>query len=119
MMSKFLNMGMSMADVIRESTWNPAREIKRTELGHLSSGAVADIAVLALQKGDFGFYDVYGGAMHGDRRLQAEMTIREGKVVWDRNARAREDWTTLGDYGPQGNPVWDGLISTEVRKRPR
>jgi dihydroorotase len=44
-MSKFLNMGISLKDVIKLSTWNPAMYIKRTELGHLSVGAEADIAV--------------------------------------------------------------------------
>jgi dihydroorotase len=35
-MSKFLNMGMSLNDVIQKSTWNPAQYIQRPELGHLS-----------------------------------------------------------------------------------
>ena len=38
-MSKFLALGLSLDDVIRRSTWNPAREIKHEELGHLSVGA--------------------------------------------------------------------------------
>ena len=37
-MDKFLAMGMSLDDVIARSTWNPAREIKQDELGHLSVG---------------------------------------------------------------------------------
>ena len=45
-MSKFLAMGLSLDDVIERSTWNPAREIKQEELGHLSVGAAADVAVL-------------------------------------------------------------------------
>jgi dihydroorotase len=116
-MSKFLNMGMSLQDVIRKSTWNPAREIKRTDLGNLSVGTVADIAVLRLMKGDFGFFDVNGAGMKGNQRLMAEMTVRDGKLVWDYNGRARESWTTLGNYGGQGNPVWDGIVSSEVRTR--
>ena len=67
-MSKFLNMGMSLDDVILRSTWNPAREIQREELGHLSVGAPADVAVLRLREGDFGFVDVYGARLKGDRR---------------------------------------------------
>ena len=49
-MDKFLAMGMSLDDVIARSTWNPAREIKQDGLGHLSVGAVADVAVLRLEK---------------------------------------------------------------------
>ena len=36
-MSKFLNMGLSIQDVILRSTWNPAQIIKRPDLGHLSA----------------------------------------------------------------------------------
>src|SRR5215471_3735368 len=45
-MDKFLALGLSLEDVIRLSTWNPAREIRHEELGNLSAGATADIAVL-------------------------------------------------------------------------
>ncbi|MBI3695771.1 MAG: amidohydrolase/deacetylase family metallohydrolase, partial [Acidobacteria bacterium] len=58
-MSKFLNMGLVLDDVILRATWNPARAIRREDLGNLSPGARADIAVLRLEKGNFGFVDVY------------------------------------------------------------
>ena len=44
-----------------------AREIKREELGNLAVGAPADVAVLRLVKGDFGFIDVNGDRMSGNR----------------------------------------------------
>ena len=50
-MSKFLNLGMSLQDVIARSTWKPAQVIKRTDLGHLSVGAPADVTVLRLHRG--------------------------------------------------------------------
>src|SRR5262249_25622586 len=53
-MSKFLALGLSLEQVILRSTWNPAREIHQEQLGHLSKGAPADIAVLKLEQGDFG-----------------------------------------------------------------
>ena len=68
-MSKFLNMGMSLDDVIYRSTWNPARIIHREELGHLSVGAIADIAVLRLEKGNYGFVDSFGAGMDGTQQL--------------------------------------------------
>ncbi len=68
-MGKFLAMGMPLPEVIARSTWNPAREIKQDGLGHLSPGAVADIAVLRLEKGQFGFIDMYGARLAGTQRL--------------------------------------------------
>jgi len=82
-MSKFLAMGMSVQDVILRSTWNPANVIHRTDLGNLSVGTVADVAVFNLEKGDFGFMDVRRTKIMGTQNLEAELTIRAGKVVWD------------------------------------
>ena len=91
-MSKYLNMGMAIEDIVFRATWNSATSIKREDLGHLSEGAVADIAVLSIRKGSFGFIDAGGNKMAGDRRLEAELTIREGKVVWDQNGMAAKEW---------------------------
>jgi dihydroorotase len=91
-MSKFLNLKMSLKEVIAASTWNPARELRREELGHVSASATADIAVLRLDTGKFGFMDVEGRAMAGTQRLGCEMTILGGKVMYDLNARASNAW---------------------------
>ncbi|MGI8785502.1 MAG: amidohydrolase/deacetylase family metallohydrolase [Acidobacteriota bacterium] len=91
-MSKFLNMGMSLQDAILKSTWAPARQIQRAELGHLSVGAVADVAVLALRNGNFGFVDVGGGRLTGTQKLECELTLRDGRVVWDLNGISRLAW---------------------------
>ncbi len=87
-MSKFLNMGLPLQDVILRSTWNPAKEIKREELGNLSVGSVADIAIFTLRKGNFGFIDSHNYLLKGTKRLEAELTIRAGKIVWDLNGLA-------------------------------
>jgi dihydroorotase len=109
-MSKLLNLGVSLNDVIRMSTSNPAHEIKHDELGNLSLGSDADVAVLHLEKGHFGFVDTYGARMVGDEKLICELTVRDGRVVWDLNGITREDWTGLGHYHLQGSPVWDRTI---------
>ena len=83
-MSKCLNIGIPLPDVVRRSTVNPAKEIRRPELGTLSVGAEADIAVLELLRGEFGFVDSGRAKMWGDRRLQCALTVRAGKIVWDR-----------------------------------
>ena len=116
-MSKFINMGMTLEDVILRATWNPARQIKREDLGHLSAGAPADIAVLRLAKGSFGFSDVNGARMQGTQKLEGELTVSGGKVVWDLNGITRSDWKTLGHYEAQGDPRWDGIVRPENRTR--
>jgi dihydroorotase len=109
-MGKFMAMGLSLDDVIRDSTWNPAREIKHEELGNLSVGATADVAVLRVEKGDFGFTDMYGARLKGKERLQCELTLRAGKVVYDLNGITRPDWTTLPPkYTQSGDPAWDAI----------
>jgi dihydroorotase len=84
-MSKYLTMGMGLQDVIARGSWYPAKSIKREDLGNLSEGAVADIAVLSLLPGKFGFVDAGRERINGDSKLEAELTIRGGRVVWDLN----------------------------------
>ena len=109
-MDKFLAMGMTVDDAIARSTWNPAREIQHEELGNLSVGSPADIAVLRLEKGEFGFADMYGARLRGNQKLTCEVTLRDGKVVYDLNAITRPDWNTLPkDYRQTGDARWDAL----------
>lgn len=84
-LSKYLAMGMSLQDAIRRGSWNAAKAIHREELGNLSVGAVADIAVLRVREGHFGFIDAGGNVLAGTKKLEAELTIRDGKIVWDLN----------------------------------
>jgi len=95
-MSKFLALGMPLKDVVVRSTWNPAKEIKLEQLGNLSVGAPADVAVLRLEKGKFGFLDQRGGRLDGTQRLGCELTLREGTVVYDLNGLASETWEKMG-----------------------
>src|SRR2546426_1355881 len=92
-LSKFLAMGLSLDDVIQRSTWHPARELKQDGLGHLSVGANADIAVVRLERGSFGFVDSFGGRMQGTQRLACELTLTGGKVVYDLNGISATDYT--------------------------
>jgi dihydroorotase len=94
-MSKFLNLGMSLPNVIARSTWKPAQVIKRTDLGHLSPGAPADVTVLSLRQGSFGFIDILGGRKAGTQKLEAELTVREGRVLWDLNGISHRNWQDL------------------------
>ena len=92
-MSKFLNMGLTLHEVIAKSTWAPAQYIKRAELGHLTVGAEADLTVLDLLEGEFGFIDVRGYRMDGTQKLECELTVKGGAVMWDLNGISRPLWT--------------------------
>jgi dihydroorotase len=87
-MTKFLAMGMSLHDVIQASTSNPAKEIKHEELGNLSVGSGADVAILNIREGKFGLYDYTGYKVETNKKLECELTIRAGKIVYDLNGIA-------------------------------
>lgn len=91
-MSKLLALGLSVEDVIEQSTWNPAKEVKREDLGRLSVGSVADVTVMRLLEGDFGFVDSFDSVMRGTKKLECELTLKDGRAVWDLNGMTAGDW---------------------------
>ncbi len=113
-MSKMLALGMPLNDVIGANTARAAAVIKRDDLGHLGVGTEADIAVLAVRKGEFGFIDSSGGRMAGTQKLECEVTVRAGQVVWDLNGRAAPLWTDM-PATPQG--VGSGRRRATSRER--
>ena len=94
-MSSILNLGVPLDQVIQMSTSNPARQIKRPQLGNLDVGAEADIAVLRVDNGKFGFVDSAGAVNNGSQMIVAELTLRKGRVVWDLNGRAADNWKSF------------------------
>ena len=91
-MSKFLSMGVPFGDLIRRSTVNPAHEIHRPELGTLSVGKEADIAVLEELHGHFGYIDCGYAKMEGNSRIVAQMTIRAGRILYDPSGLSMVQW---------------------------
>jgi dihydroorotase len=87
-MSKFLALGMDLQSLIKASTWLPAQAIKHKELGSLTVGSEADIAILSIREGRFGLFDYTGQKLETDKKLECEMTIRAGKIVYDLNGIA-------------------------------
>lgn len=87
-MSKFMAMGMDLKSVITAGTWNPAKEIKHEELGNLSVGSDADVAILSLRTGKFGLFDYTGYKIETDKKLECQLTIRDGRIVYDLNGIA-------------------------------
>ena len=90
--SKMMNLGMSLKDAIEAATWKPAQVIQREKLGNLDVGSEADVAIFRLLKGEFGFIDSSGEKKTGNRNLQTEVTIRAGRVVWDLYGIAAPSW---------------------------
>ena len=58
-LSKFLNLGLSLPDVIERATSRPAAAMRRPDLGTLKQGGVADVAIFRLEEGDYVFRDVH------------------------------------------------------------
>ena len=108
-MSKFLALGLSIDEVIERSTWNSARAIKQEQLGHLSVGCDRRYRRAARRERGFRFPRYLQRSLKGTQRLACEMTLRDGKIVYDLNGLGRPDWTTLPkDYRETGDPRWDG-----------
>jgi dihydroorotase len=89
---------MPLAEVVRRSTVEPARVVRRPELGTLSPGSEADVALFRLEEGSFGFVDSGHARMKGRRRLQPALTVRAGQIVWDPDGLSWPDWETAGPY---------------------
>src|SRR5579884_278690 len=81
-LSKFINMGMSVPEVVERATINPARAIHRDDaLGTLQLGRAADVAVLELVDGDYEFKDVNQVVRRGTRRLFCRLAICDGSIL--------------------------------------
>jgi dihydroorotase len=91
-MSKILNCGMPLQEVIYRSTVTPAREIGHPELGHLSVGAEADVAVFNVLDGDFTFVDCGRAKMKGTKKFDCVMTLRAGEIVFDPSGLSMPLW---------------------------
>jgi dihydroorotase len=97
-LSKLLNLGMTLEQLIERVTVAAARAIRRPELGKIEPGGIADIAVFEIERGRFGFVDSGHARLAGDKNLRVILTVRGGKVAWDPDARSRPDWRYAGPY---------------------
>lgn len=95
-MSKFLAMGMPIQDIIRLTTISPAHWIQRPDLGTLTPGVPADVAVLEFLDRPCGLSDsgtTGFRTLPAEGRLVCQLTIRGGNIQWDRDGRSKQDWT--------------------------
>src|SRR6185295_1726789 len=124
-MSKMMLLGMSLGDVVARSTVNPAKAIgKYPELGTLAAGRAADIAVLEEQTGVFAFKDSWPAKRMGTKRLECVLTIREGKLVYERGpAAAGGDDPTIYDLllkrvriGDRKDPMDIAIVGNRIAR---
>lgn len=91
-MNKILAAGVPLAGVIARSTVAPAREIGHSELGHLTPGADADVAVFALDEGTFRFVDCGRATLTSSQRLRCALTLRAGEIVYNPDGIGLPEW---------------------------
>ena len=117
-LSKFRSMGVPLDELIKRSTVNPANEIHRPDLGTLSVGKDADIAVLQELHGKFGYIDCGWARMDGDASIVARMTLRAGRIVWDPSGMSMVEWEKAR---PQyfASPMLDGDKPSTADDLPR
>ncbi len=89
---KMMVLGETIPEVIEQMTSAPAHEIKQDQLGNLSVGSGADVAVLSVETGRFGFVDMYNTKRTGTKKLVCQLTLRDGKVVYDLNGISADTW---------------------------
>ncbi len=78
-MSKLLNCGLDLPQVVAMASENPARAMRRTDLGHLSVGGPADISLLEQIERRFVFTDVQGQTREGAMLLGARGSLIGGQ----------------------------------------
>jgi len=103
-LSKFLNLGMSLPEVVERATARPAAAMRRPELGSLKPGSIADIALFRLEEGSFTFYDSPMNQRAGRRRLVNTLTLVEGKPLERRPERPAQLWATLPEHQRRVRP---------------
>jgi dihydroorotase len=80
-MSKFLALGMSLADVVLKTTLAPARAIGREQsMGALRPGTPADLFLFSVEEGEFTFIDTLLRKHSGRQRILPRFTVRTGVV---------------------------------------
>jgi dihydroorotase len=97
-LSKFLNLGMSLEDVIDRATARPAAAVRRPDLGTLRPGSLADLALFRLEEGDYAFYDVEMRRRRGTRRLVSTLTLVNGVPLPRNGERAPQAWAVLPEH---------------------
>lgn len=97
-LSKFLNLGLSVPEVIERATSRPAKAMRRPDLGTLRPGSVADVALFTLEGGDYVFRDVHMNARRGDKRLINTLTLIDGDILPRLPERPLHPWCAIPEH---------------------
>jgi dihydroorotase len=97
-LSKFLNLGLSLPDVIERATSRPAAAMRRPDLGTLKPGSVADVAIFRLEEGDYVFRDVHMSPRQGDKRLINTLTMIDGEVLPQLPESPLQPWSAIPEW---------------------
>lgn len=95
-MSALYNKGMPLHDLVRAATYNGAKIMHMEDnLGTLSPGSDADIAVFHLTEKDSGYHfqDLYGNSFRGSSLFIPQLTVKSGKILY------RDMSRTFDQYG--------------------
>jgi len=80
-LSKFLHLGVSLEEVIRRATANPAKALAfPSGTGSLKAGSIADAAVFELREAPWEMVDSMGEKRLGKWRLRPMATVKAGHI---------------------------------------
>ncbi|HEV2125068.1 MAG TPA: amidohydrolase/deacetylase family metallohydrolase [Chloroflexota bacterium] len=112
-LDKFLSLGMSPEDVVRAATARPAEILGlQGEIGTLSPGAAADMALFNLETGDVTLYDTRHVERHGNQRLRNTLTIARGKVLPPVAPEPPAPWITPNAFQRRFMTDTDAMLRT-------
>lgn len=97
-LSKFLNLGLSLPDVIERATSRPAKAMRKPELGTIAPGSVADVALFRLEEGEYVFRDIHMNGRQGNVRLVNTLTMVDGEVLPHLPESPLHPWATIPEH---------------------
>lgn len=86
-MSKFLHLGMPLADIVRAVTVTPAKVLGRADLGDLSVGSTGDATVMRIAEGRCVFTDSVGQTREGRQKFALDSMVVGGALWHEAGAR--------------------------------
>jgi dihydroorotase len=97
-LSKFLLLGLTIEQVFERATSRPAAAMRKPELGSLKHGSAADVALFAIEEGDFSFQDIHMNERKGTQRLVNTLTMIDGEELPRVPELPLHVWSVLPDH---------------------